>query len=268
MNLGKQLRMSRIVRSDTQRSLIVAYAHGVLMGPLPGMATQAQMDAQARSLRGAEAVIVPPGVVRFVPSLFEGRDAPALMILARWQNISRSPEQLGYRAGSTATLASIEKVAALGAVGIMNYLYIGFEDSREEAREIEAAVRVGEECDRFGLVHLVETRAVRDERNPDGSYKLDLIQLHTRIAAEIGADLIKTKQPATVAEVRELTDACPGPVLFAGGPLRADPDEAYRTAADAIAGGAAGIVFGRNIFQQPDPAAALAKFSSIVHGRQ
>lgn len=69
-------------------------------------------------------------------------------------------------------------------------------------------------------------------------------------------------------EVRELTDACPCPVLFAGGPLRADPDDAYRTAADAIQGGAAGLVFSRNIFQQPDPAAALAKFSSIVHGRE
>src|ERR1035441_10846425 len=97
MNLGKQLRMSRIVRSDTQRSLIVAYAHGVLMGPLPGMATQAQMDVQARSLRGAEAVIVPPGVVRFVPPLFEGRDAPALMILARWQIGRASCMEKGQR---------------------------------------------------------------------------------------------------------------------------------------------------------------------------
>jgi hypothetical protein len=30
------------------------------MGPLPGMANQDDLDRQANSLRGAEAVIVPP----------------------------------------------------------------------------------------------------------------------------------------------------------------------------------------------------------------
>lgn len=268
MDLGKQLRMSRIVRADTQRSLIVAYAHGVLFGPLPGMANQEQMDRQARSLRGADAVIVPPGVVRFITPLFEGRDAPALMILVRWQNISRTKEQLGYALGSTAPLAALEKVAELGAAGVMDYLYLGYEDSQEEAREIEAVVRTGQECDRLGLVHLVESRAVREERNPDGSFRLDILKLHTRIAAEIGADLIKTKQPGTVEEVQELIETCPCPVLFAGGPLLADPEDAYRTAAAAIRGGAAGLVFGRNIFQQRDPATALARFSTIVHGER
>jgi len=267
VNLGKRLRLSRIVRPDSGRSLIVAYAHGVLMGPLPGMVNRDDLDRQAHSLRGAEAVIVPPGLARYVTPLFEGRDAPALMILVGWQNMSRSPEQLGYHTGSTAALASIERVAAMGAAGIMTYLFIGFEDPREEAREIEATARIVEECERLGLVLLIESRAVRDERNQDGSFRLDLLKLHTRMAAEIGADLVKTKQPATVDEVRELTESCPCPVLFAGGPLREDPGEAYQVARDAIEGGAAGLVYGRNTYQQEDPAVALKTFSDIVHSR-
>lgn len=266
MSVGKRLRMSRIIRPESGKSLIVAYAHAVLMGPMPGMETQHDLDLQAKALRGADAVIVPPGLVRYVMPLFEGRDAPALMILVRWQSVSRTSDQLGYRAGSTAALASMEKVAALGAAGVMTYLYLGFEDSQEEAREIAATAKIAEECDRLGLVHLVESRAVREEKNSDGSFRLDLLQLHTRIAAEIGADLVKTKQPATVVQVRDLTASCPCPILFAGGPRLTTPDEAYQVARDAIAGGAGGLVFGRNIFQQENPEAALRTFSGIVHG--
>jgi DhnA family fructose-bisphosphate aldolase class Ia len=120
------------------------------------------------------------------------------MILVGWQTVSRSREQLGYPTGSTAALTSIERAVAVGAVRIMTYLYIGFDDSREEAREVEATLRVAEECERRGLVHLVESRAVRDERNQDGSFRLDLLKLHPRMAAEIGTDVVKTKQPSTV----------------------------------------------------------------------
>ena len=80
-----------------------------------------------------------------------------------------------------------------------------------------------------------------------------------------GVEVRRAQRPH---EVRELIDTCPCPVLFAGGPLLADPEDAYRTVADAIHGRAAGLVFGSNIFQQPDPAAALARFSSIVHGKR
>jgi DhnA family fructose-bisphosphate aldolase class Ia len=190
------------------------------------------------------------------------------MILVGWQNISRSREQLGCATGSTAALASIDRVAAIGAAGIMTYLFTGFEDPREEAREIEATVGLAEERERLGLVLLVESRAVRDERNQDGSFRLDPLKLRTRMAAEIGADLVKTKQPATMDGVRELTESCPCPILFAGARSGRTPRRPTRWLGMPSKAVLLDWLFGRNIYQQGgNPAVAVKMFSDIVHGR-
>lgn len=43
--------------------------------------------------------------------------------------------------------------------------------------------------------------------------------------------------------------------------------DTVRFAEDAIGAGAKGLMFGRNVFQQADVAAALAKLAKVVHGR-
>ena len=264
--IGKRLRMSRIVHSTSARTILVAYAHGVLLGPLAGMASRGELARQAKTLRQADGVLVPPGLLRYLVPLFEGRDAPGLMVLLGWQNISRPAPLLGYREGSTALLASLEQVAVSGAAGVMTYLYLGFDDPHDEAREIEQLVRVQEACDRLGLVHLVESRAVHHEQDADGQFRLDVLKLHTRIAAEIGADLVKTKYPGHPEALQELVESCPCPIVIAGGPRKERAEDAYQLAREIVEGGGAGIVFGRNIYQQPDPAAALRTFRAIVHG--
>jgi DhnA family fructose-bisphosphate aldolase class Ia len=204
--------------------------------------------------------------LRYVVPLFEGRDAPALMVLLGWQNLSRGADQLGYREGSTALLASLDRVAASGAVGVMTYLYLGFEDPHDEAREIRRAAMVQDGCERLGLIHLIESRAVHHEQGADGQFRVDILQLHTRIASEIGADLIKTKYPGTVKAMATLVESCPTPIVIAGGPRMATVEDAYQVARDVVNGGGAGLVFGRNIYQSDDPATTLAQFRAIVHG--
>ena len=44
------------------------------------------------------------------------------------------------------------------------------------------------------------------------------------------------------------------------------PEDAYRQAQSAMEAGAAGLVFGRNIYESNEPAAELARYHGIVHG--
>ena len=37
--IGKELRLSRFLNPDSKRTVMVAYAHGILMGPMKGMET-------------------------------------------------------------------------------------------------------------------------------------------------------------------------------------------------------------------------------------
>ena len=66
--------------------------------------------------------------------------------------------------------------------------------------------------------------------------------------------------------MREVVDGSFIPVLVAGGEFANDPGRTAQIVRNAIAGGAAGICVGRNVFQARHPAETLQMLVSIVHG--
>jgi 2-amino-4,5-dihydroxy-6-oxo-7-(phosphonooxy)heptanoate synthase len=85
------------------------------------------------------------------------------------------------------------------------------------------------------------------------------------IAADLGADLVKTVFLGSTAEMLDLTAACPVPVLVAGGPALDKEEDVLAYVRDALAGGAGGVAMGRNIFQAADPRRLAAKVARLVH---
>ncbi|MFD1901480.1 class I fructose-bisphosphate aldolase [Enterococcus termitis] len=263
--VGKELRISRFLNSESKRTVMVAYAHGVLLGPIKGMETNAEINQQVDTLREADAILMPMGFLPYVQPLFEGKDAPEMIALYDWQSISRPANHLGYTEGSIEPITSIERVLASGATGVMTYLFIGFDDPELEAKEVRRNYEVNELCQKYGLIHIIEPRVVKSkETNTDGTMKLELMKVHTRMAAELGADFIKVKYPDTPERLKELQDISPAPLLVAGGSKIADGD-ADQMAEASVTAGTAGIVFGRNIYQADQPKEALARFLNIVH---
>ena len=63
-----------------------------------------------------------------------------------------------------------------------------------------------------------------------------------------------------------MVSACPVPVLFAGG-AKAAESQVLETVAYSMRAGAAGIIFGRNVFQAASPADFLAAARRLVHER-
>lgn len=257
---GKKIRMGRIFRPQSGRSLIVAYSHGVLRGPIPGMQSLEEMRRMVGMLADADGIMISPGLVDKLEDAFVGRNRPALILMLDWQNYSR-----GYADGVSAAMASLEEALAAGADAVMTYMWIGHEDPRQEREEVARNVAVCRTAERLGLPVMVESRAVSGETGPDGKYPVELLKLHTRMAAEIGADFIKTKYTGDPESFAEVVDSCPVPILIAGGPKS---QNAFEVAREAIAAGAAGLVYGRNIFQQPDPTATLQQYLALVHGEK
>jgi DhnA family fructose-bisphosphate aldolase class Ia len=62
-----------------------------------------------------------------------------------------------------------------------------------------------------------------------------------------------------------VTDNCPVPVLIAGGPRMEIAQETLRVVQDATEAGAAGVVFGRNIWQSGDTRGMIRALNSIIH---
>ena len=261
---GKKIRLGRLFNQRSGRSLIVAYSHGVLMGPLPGMVTIEDMRRVTQSVGLADGLMVTPGMLSRLEDAFVGRDRPSLVVHLDYQSFSR--DVLPYREGATVELAQIEDVLAAGADAVMTYLYVGYEDPEREKMEIERNARVARACEKWGVALMIEPRSARERANAEHKTDAQLLAFYCRIAAEIGADLVKCIYPGGAEPLRVVVRGCPVPLLVAGGAKADKAENAYRQARSAMQAGAAGLVFGRNVYEADDPSAELARYRAIVHG--
>ena len=136
-------------------------------------------------------------------------------------------------------------------------MYIGSEYEHQSIKNviqlIDAGLRVGMPT---MAVTGVGKDMVRDQR---------YFSLSTRIAAEIGAQIIKTYYVDKGFE--RIVAGCPVPIVIAGGkklPERDALEMCYR----AIDQGASGVDMGRNIFQSEDPVAMIKAVHAVVHNNE
>ncbi|MDH3663493.1 MAG: fructose-bisphosphate aldolase, partial [Alphaproteobacteria bacterium] len=65
---------------------------------------------------------------------------------------------------------------------------------------------------------------------------------------------------------RHVTSNCPAPILVAGGPKDKSLRDSFELAKGSIEGGAAGLIFGRNIWQSDNPAGMVKALRHIMAG--
>ena len=95
-----------------------------------------------------------------------------------------------------------------------------------------------------------------------GTYDARYLGLATRICAELGADIVKTYHTDGFDSVVE---AAMVPVVVAGGKRLDSVRDVLALASDAVTAGAAGIDFGRNVWQSDDPVATIQALRAVVH---
>ena len=85
-----------------------------------------------------------------------------------------------------------------------------------------------------------------------------------RQAVEAGADVIKADPLADADDFVRLVKVARVPLLIRGGG-RIDERELLDATAAVLAGGAAGLVYGRNVIQHRDPSAMTRALQALVH---
>jgi fructose-bisphosphate aldolase, class I len=261
---GKKIRLGRLFDSKSHKTLIVAYSHGVLMGPRTGMKSLDEMKRMSMSLSRANGLMIAPGLVTPLEDAFIGRQRPSLIVHLDYQSFSR--DIMPYGEGATVDMAQIEDVLAAGADGVMTYLYMGYEDPEREKLEIARNARLARACERWGVILMIEPRSAREAHNPADKTDPKILSLYCRVSAEIGADLVKCIHPGNEDALRSVIEGCTVPVLVAGGSRAEKTEQAHARAESAMRAGAAGLVYGRNIYEASNPGAELGRYLQIVHG--
>lgn len=163
--------------------------------------------------------------------------------------------------------ATVRDAVRLGADAVGYTLYVGSPRQDEDFRQL---CRIREDCEYYGMPLIVWSyprgSAVEAKGGRDSLYAVDYA---ARVAAELGAEVIKLNQPKLDSKVEKspppyntlriserealekvIRSAGRSLVLISGGSKISDEDllEKARMAMEA---GATGLIFGRNIWQRP-----------------
>jgi DhnA family fructose-bisphosphate aldolase class Ia len=238
------------------KALIVAMDHGRTFGVTEGLADPgAMLDTVIEA--GADAIMTSFGVVKRYRDRLIGR-IPTFLRLDGGPSIYRE-DWLAYTEWTL--LHSVEDAQKLGVDGVCVMAFVGIE---VELRTFEIVAKVAGECLADGLPVLVEALPGPSERIRNAK-AAEAMASACRLAFEHGADLVKTYYTGTPESFRHVTGNCPLPVLIAGGAKMDTVEAALEVVHGAMQGGGKGVVFGRNIWQYPDPRAMIGALRHIIH---
>ena len=247
MESGKTRRLRRIIRNDS-KALIIAMDHGVTIGPVRGL--ENMQDTVTRVVAGgADAVLVHKGIAKRIDT-----NGAGLII-----HVSASTKH-GSKPNLKVGVCTIEEAIRLGADAVSAHINIGAE---EEDEMLGFLGKLSEECDSFGIPLL----AMMYPRGPNikSEHEFEVVSHAARIGAELGADIVKTVYTGDIASFRRVVQSCPVPVVVAGGPKMNTDLDVLQLGEDSVQAGAAGLSFGRNVFQHERPEAMSRALSAIVH---
>jgi 2-amino-4,5-dihydroxy-6-oxo-7-(phosphonooxy)heptanoate synthase len=250
---GRRVRLQQLYRHDPAGLFVVPLDHSLTTGPI---LPNGQLDRLVGTLaeNGADAVVVHKGALRRIDARWF-RSLSLIVHLSASTRLAPDPD-------AKYLVSSVEEALRLGAHAVSVHVNVG---SATESRQIGDLAAVADACDRWNVPLLAMLYArgptIVDGRAPE------LIAHAAAIAADLGADLVKSPLPASAPAIAAIAASCPIPVLAAGGDPTHDPTEPMRRLADAMAAGAGGVAAGRLIFTATDPAAATRRIAAVVHDR-
>lgn len=250
-SFARQVRLRRLYRHGGQRMLVVPLDHSITMGPITRRGTLNRLVGQLAS-NGVDAVVLHKGSLRHVdPAWFVDT---SLIVHLSASTVRAADPDAKY------LVATVEESLRLGADAVSVHVNLG---SLDEGRQIADLAEVSEACERWNvpLLAMVYPRGpqISDPGDPD------LVAHAVTLAADLGADIVKTVSVGSVAAMADIVAACPVPVIVAGGPAVASAAELRSYVIDTLRGGAGGVAMGRNIFQAADPGATARMVADLVH---
>ncbi|QIP13870.1 aldolase [Spirosoma aureum] len=261
-----KVRLNRMF-NESGRCLDVAIDHGVFneYSFLDGLENIEQVVAQLVAA-GPDAIQTNYGqsdILQRIP----GKYKPALVMRVDVGNpYNAETHRVMFSALQNENEPLLEALRMDASCVVCNLLLLPNEPDlhRQSIRNI---ARIRSECDKYGMPLMIEPlvmapNARRGGYQVDGNKKL-IIPL-VRQARELGADIIKADPTEHVGDYHEVVEAARCPVLVRGGG-KEGLEAIFQKSYDFLQQGTRGLVYGRNIYQHPNPTQIVKAFMAMIH---
>nr|WP_298094145.1 class I fructose-bisphosphate aldolase [uncultured Shinella sp.] len=265
MRDNRKVRMNRLFGNG--RCLDVAIDHGVCNEPsfLDGLenvpaVVKALVDA------GPDAIQMNYGQADLLQDL-PGRDKPALVMRV---DMGNPYNRIRHRAMWAVLQNEAEPLIGalqMDAACVVVNLFM-LPDEPDLFRQcVQNIARVRADCEKYGMPLMIEP-LVMQPVTERGGYMVDgdadKIVTLTRLAREMGADIVKADPTTNAEDFHRVVEAARCPVLVRGGG-KEDLSAVFAKSAALMRQGAMGMVYGRNIYQHANPSAVVRGLMAIIH---
>lgn len=249
--LGKSIRIERIMDRDSRNMVIVPLDHGISDGPIEGLINIADSINKVAD-GGADAVLMQKGMV---PHGHRGYGHDVGLIVHMSASTSLGPDP-----NDKVLVCTVEEASRMGADAVSIHINVG---SETESEQLKILGEISRQCDYWGIPLLAmmypRGKKVTNPHDPG------MVAHAARVGAELGADVIKTVYTGDIESFAKVVEGCPVPVVIAGGPKTNTDREFLEMIRGAMDAGARGVAIGRNVFQHPNPTRMTEAITHIVH---
>src|SRR5713226_4355110 len=240
-------RLSRIIKPDTGRTVMLAVDHGYFMGPTHRL--EQPRKTIEPLLPYADGLMLTRGTLR--NCVDPKANVPIVL------RVSGGASIVSSSLSNEDVTTSVREAVRLNVAAMALSIFVGSEHEHQTLTNLGKLVNEGEE---YGIPVLAVTAVGKELEKRDARY----LALSCRIAAEFGAHIVKTYYCENFEKV---VNSCPVPVIIAGGPKLDSELDALQLTYDALQAGAAGVDMGRNIWQSDYPVPMIKAVRAIVHQR-
>ena len=242
-------RFHRLFGAD-ERSVVIAMDHGTTDGAVMGFENPEKVLEQVIA-GGADAILTSIGIARYF-----SKQLKDIGLMIRCDGAT-SPLLERPRA----LLIGIDDLLLTGADAAAAMYIPGIENGHASTMYFP---RLATEAHRWHIPVMAEALPYGFEQHP-AARAVDPVADTCRMAAENGADIVKTFYTGEGESFRKVIRSCYVPVLVLGGPKTHSDREFLASIRDALDAGATGVVIGRNVWQATSPTAMTQALVALVH---
>ncbi len=244
MSWGKKNRMKKIIQDDG-RVVMLALDHGYFLGPTRGM--EQPDKALEPLLPHVDSIMLSPGILTSsVDPSFKGG-----IVLRSSGGSSIISDDLSNEGIILTPIEAVKLNASAMAISI----FIGTKYEKQTLMNLAQTIN---EASKYEMPVLAVTAVGKELEKRDARF----LSLASRIAAEFGADIVKTYY---CDDFERVVNTCPKPIVVAGGPKLETELDVFELCYNSIQAGAVGVDMGRNIWQNEDPGAMVQAIKAIIH---
>lgn len=245
MDWGLKNRLSKIIKPETGRTVMLAIDHGYFLGPISKLENPAERIPPL--LPYADAIMLTRGILR---SCFQPEIITPIVL-----RVSGGASIIGEDLSKETITTSLEEAVRLNVSAVALSIYVG---SKYEYQTLKNLAKLVDKSQRYNIPVLAVTAVGKELEKRDARY----LSLACRIASELGAHFVKTY---FCDDFEKVVQSCPVPVVIAGGPKMNTEKDVFDVTYSAIQKGAVGVDMGRNIWQNEHPIAMIQAIRHIVH---